>query len=313
MRAVRFHDYLGLDGVRLEDMPIPVPRTGEILVRIHAAGVNPFDCYAVSGYVNAYVRFTLPAVLGRDFSGIVAAIGPEVEELSVGDAVFGQSAADADGTFADFVAIPASRAAIKPGTLSHIEAASLPNVIMAAWDGLFSMTSGMDLQPGQTILVNGAAGGIGSMAVQLARWRGARVIGTSSASNLDMVRELGAEAYDYTLPLAITGPVDGVLDTADGNNAETLCGLVRPGGTYVALRGLTGSNFAERWAARGVRCVVANGPASAGAFPDMVKVVSDGEVRPIVSATYPLDQFRAALEMVVTGHARGKIVLQIAD
>lgn len=313
MRAVRFYDYLGLDGLRLEDIPIPVPRTGEILVRNHAAGVNPFDCYAVSGYVNAYVQFNLPAVLGRDFSGIVAAIGPGVDGLVVGDAVFGQAAADAEGTFADYVAIPAARAAIKPDTLSHIQAASLPNVIMAAWDGLFSMTSGADLRPGQSILVNGAAGGIGSIAVQLARWRGARVIGTSSAINLDMVRDLGAEAHDYALPLAITDAVDAVLDTADGSNAEVLCGLIRPGGTYVALRGLPGGNFEEKWAERGVRCVVANGPNSAEAFPDMVEAISDGAVKPIVTATYPLGQFSAALKKVATGHARGKIALQIAD
>lgn len=311
MRAVRFHDYLGLGGVRLEDVARPVPRRGEILVANHAAGVNPFDCYAVSGYVNAFVRFTLPAILGRDFSGMVAAIGEGVDGFAIGDAVFGQAAADADGTFADYVAIAASRVAIKPETLSHVEAASLPNVLMAAWDGLFSATSGMDLQAGQSILVNGAAGGIGSVAVQLAQSRGAHVIGTSSAANLDLVRALGAEAHDYTLPF--TDPIDAVLDTADGTDGDRLCGLVRAGGCYVALRGFTRDGFAEEWLGRGVRCVVANGPNSAPAFPDMVQAVANGAVRPAVSAVYPLYQFRAALEAVATGHTRGKIVLQIAD
>src|SRR3546814_117424 len=197
MRAVRFHDYNGLSGVRIDQIPTPSVDPGALLVRVHAAGVNPFDRYAVEGYVNAFVSFTLPAVLGRDFSGVVEAVGAEVTGFMVGDAVFGQAAADAEGTFADYVSIPVDRAAKKPETISHIDAASLPNVLMAAWDGLFSTARGLDLQPGQTILINGAAGGIGGVATQLARWRGARVIGTASAGKLDLVRDLGAEPRDY--------------------------------------------------------------------------------------------------------------------
>src|SRR3546814_1893596 len=124
MRAVRFHDYNGLSGVRIDQIPTPSVDPGALLVRVHAAGVNPFDRYAVEGYVNAFVSFTLPAVLGRDFSGVVEAVGAEVTGFMVGDAVFGQAAADAEGTFADYVSIPVDRAAKKPEPISHIYARS---------------------------------------------------------------------------------------------------------------------------------------------------------------------------------------------
>jgi len=315
MRAVRFHDYSGLTGVRIDHIPTPPVDPGALLVRVHAAGVNPFDRYAVEGYVNAFVSFTLPAVLGRDFSGVVEAVGKEVAGFRTGDAVFGQAAADAEGTFADYVTIPCDRAARKPEKLSHIEAASLPNVLMAAWDGLFSTARGLDVQPGQTILVNGAAGGIGSVAVQLARWRGARVIGTASAGNLDLVRQLGAEPRDYAASdwLDDLGQIDGVLDSADGSNADTLCEKVRSGGRYVALRGLPSAGFAERWAAKDIACRVASGPDSAGAWPDMAKVVAEGTIRPVVTAIYPLEQFGDALAALGSGHARGKTVLVVRD
>ena len=313
MRAVRFHDYSGLDGVRLEEIPQPVAKRGEILVRNHAAGANPFDYYAVEGYVNAFVIFTLPVVVGRDFSGTVAAIGPGTSGFAVGDAVFGQAAADAEGTFAEYVAVPAARAAVKPTTLSHVGAASLPNVLMAAWDGLFSSSTGMELQSGQAILVNGAAGGIGSVAVQLARWFGARVIGSAPRANLDLVEHCGAEAHDYAAPgwPADIAPIDAVLDTADGSTAAALCARIRPGGTYVALRGFPTASFAGDWAARGVRCVVASGPNSIDAWPEMVAAVGQGAVKPVIGATYPLESFREALDRVRTGHARGKTVITI--
>jgi NADPH:quinone reductase-like Zn-dependent oxidoreductase len=316
MRAVRFHDYQGLDGVRLEEVAPPAARPGEILVRVHAAGVNPFDWYAVEGYVNAYVQFSLPAILGRDFCGVVAAKGPDTSGFAVGDAVFGHADAQADGTFAEYVSVPIARAARKPDLISHVEAASLPNVLMAAWNGLFSAASGMDLRKGQTVLINGAAGGIGSVAVQLARWRGARSIGTASARNLDFLRELGvAGAFDYASNgwERNIGPVDAVLNTADSSSAGLLCSLIRPGGRYIGLRGLPPAQFVAERASEGIQCLSASGPATAHEFPAMAAAVCAGAVKPIVSATYPLTQFRRALEEVRGGHVRGKVVLEITS
>jgi NADPH:quinone reductase-like Zn-dependent oxidoreductase len=316
MRAARFYGYGGLDSIRLEDIACPEAGPGEVVVRVLAAGVNPFDRYAVEGWVNAYVSFTLPATLGRDFSGIVDAVGPGTDGFVRGDAVYGHVDASADGSFAEYVAIPADRAVLKPERLSHVEAAALPNVLMAAWDGLFSVESGADLQAGETILINGATGGIGSLAVQLANWRGARVIGTASQANLDFLRTLGTDqAFDYAAPdwLAQLGRIDAVLDTSAGADAEWLCAHLRPGARYVGLRGLPPAPWAEQQAGAGIRCVVANGPASSGLLPVMAPLVADGTIRPIVSGVLPLSDVVDALRLVGSGHVRGKLVLAIRD
>src|SRR3546814_931162 len=147
MRAVRFHDYNGLSGVRIDQIPTPSVDPGALLVRVHAAGVNPFDRYAVEGYVNAFVSFTLPAVLGRDFSGVIEAVGAEVTGFMVGDAVFGQAAADAEGNFAAYLSIPVDCAAKNTKSITQLNAASPPNVLMAAWDELFSTARGLYLPP----------------------------------------------------------------------------------------------------------------------------------------------------------------------
>lgn len=311
MKAVRFHGYAGLPGIRLEEVPQPTPASGEILVRVLAAGVNPFDWYAVEGWVNAYVTFTLPAILGRDFSGMVEAIGAGVSRFAPGDAVYGHVDAGADGSFADYVAVPAARAAPKPAVISHIEAASLPNVLMAAWNGLFSPITA-DLKATDTILIHGAAGGIGSLAVQLARYRGARVIGTGSAGNLAFIERLGADlAVDYTSPGWIDRlpAINAVLDTASGADAALLCAKLGRGGRYIALRGLPPEPWRERQTAAGVHCAVASGPASEADFPAMARLVADGIIRPVVSGVMPLAEARAALAQVSGGHVRGKLVL----
>ena len=315
MRAVRFHDYSGLRGIRYEDAPPPELREREVLVRVHAAGVNPFDWYAVEGYVNQYVSFSLPAVLGRDVSGIVEAVGSEVHDLAVGDAVYGQTDPVSHGTFADYTAIDSYRLARKPDHLDHIEAASLPNVMLAAWNGVLSADSGAHLQAGQTILIHGAAGGIGSIAIQLGKWHGARVAGTASKGNLEFLRELGADdAFDYAVDdwHRQVGRVDAVLNTADGSAAAQLCSLIKPGGRYVALRGMPERALVEAQAAAGITCVAASGPASVKDFPQMAEAVARRLVRPVVSAVYPLADFRKALERVRAGHVRGKIVLRVA-
>jgi NADPH:quinone reductase-like Zn-dependent oxidoreductase len=316
MRAVRFHDYSGLHGLRYEDAPLPLLGDREVLVRVHAAGVNPFDWYAVEGYVNQYVRFPLPAVLGRDVSGLIEAVGAGVHDFGVGDAVFGQTDPASHGTFADYTAIDSFRLAKKPEHLSHIEAASLPNVMLAAWNGMLSADSGANLQAKQTVLVHGAAGGIGSIAVQLANWRGARVLGTASKGNLEFLRDLGVEqAFDYAVDgwHEHLGRIDAVLNTADGAAAKQLCSIIKPGGRYVALRGLPAPAFVAEQAAEGVSCVAASGPASVNDFARMAQVVAQGVIKPVVTAVYPIAQFRAALERVREGHVRGKLVLRVAD
>jgi NADPH:quinone reductase-like Zn-dependent oxidoreductase len=316
MQAVRFHDYSGIGGLRLEEAGLPEVGPGQILVRVFAAGVNPFDIYAVAGYANEFVTFKLPAVLGRDFSGIVVKLGSDTDNFSVGDAVYGQANPEAPGTFAEYTIVETFRAIKKPVHLSHVEAASLPNVILAAWNGLFSETSGMGLKPDQTILIHGAAGGIGSVAVQLANWRGAHVLGTASAHNIAFLNELGVKrAFDYNAAdwEAAVGKVDAVLDNSSGAAAEKLCGLIRPGGFYVGLQGPLDAAIAAKQQAAGIRCVTVNGPASLADLPAIAAAVAGKHVKPVVSGIYPLAEFRDALEKIAEGHVRGKLVLRVRD
>jgi len=188
--------------------------------------------------------------------------------------------------------------------------------LLAAWNGVLSGDSGANLEPGQSILIHGAAGGIGSLAVQLAKWRGARVLGTASSRNLDYLRELGVDrAIEYSIDgwQKNIDPVDAVLNTADGTAAGTLCSLLRAGGRYVTLRGLPDPAFVAAQAASGILCVSASGPASAKDFPRMGDLVAQGLIKPVVNAVYPIAKFREALERVRAGHVRGKLVLKVTE
>lgn len=316
MLAVRFHDYGGLDAVRYEEAPVPDLTAGNVLVRVKAAGVNPFDCYAVEGYVNRYVSFALPAVLGRDVSGIVEGVGKGTDEFAIGDAVYGQTDPRLHGTFADFTLIEPHRLARKPEHLSHVEAASLPNVLLAAWSGVFSEENGAAVRSGDAVLIHGAAGGIGTIAAQLARWRGARVFGSASRHNLEFLLDSGLErVFDYSLEdwQAEVGTVNSVLNTGSGDAADALCSIIGSPGRYVAFRGLPEPAFVAKQAARGIRCVSASGPASLVDFPRMAHMVAQGLIKPVLNAVYPMAKFRDALEQVRNGHVRGKVVLSVAD
>jgi NADPH:quinone reductase-like Zn-dependent oxidoreductase len=312
MEAVRFHSYGGLDAVVVEDAPKPVAGPGQVLVQVKAAGVNPFDIYSVEGHLKAYFDFPMPTILGRDASGVVEAVGEGVTAFSPGDAVYGHAHHTRDGSFAEYAALAADQVAAKPRFLSHAEAASLPNAICAAWDALFSPVSGVDLQPGQTVLIHGAAGGIGSLAVQLAKWRGARVIGVASGRHAAFLQGLGVDQvidYSTTRFEDVSGQVDSVVDTAVAEPRARSYAVIKPGGAYASLRGLP--DQAEAGAHK-VRAVSVNGPAGQAEFARIAEVVAQSAIKPVVGATWPLDQVRRALEQVKAGHLQGKVVLTVS-
>ena len=195
MRAVRIHAYGGADVLRYEDAPRPEVSAGEVLVRVYAASVNPFDWKVRAGYLAGFLPYQLPFILGWDVSGVIEAVGPEVSDLAVGDAVFGQANIIRGGAYAEYAIMRASEVVRKPETLDHIQAAATPQAALSAWRCLID---GAELSEGQSVLIHGAAGGVGTFAVQVAKLRGARVIGTASANNRDMLLSLGAdEVIDY--------------------------------------------------------------------------------------------------------------------
>src|SRR5947208_3405100 len=191
MKAVRIHSLGGPEVLTVEEVPRPEPGPGQVLVRVHAAGVNPVDWKIRQGLLGEQA---LPHTMGSDFSGVVEGAAPDVRQFALGDPVFGV-VADDGGSYAEHVIAPASQIARKPASLDEMQAAALPIASLTAWQALFDSA---ELLPGQKILIHAAAGGVGGFAVQFARWKGAYVIGTASAHNLDYVRGFGAEeVIDY--------------------------------------------------------------------------------------------------------------------
>jgi NADPH:quinone reductase-like Zn-dependent oxidoreductase len=190
MKAVCIYSHGGPEVLRYEEMPLPRPQTGEVLVRVHAAGINPVDWKIREGLLHDLLQHAFPLVLGWDVSGVVESLGPDTSRLRVGDEVYSKPDITRDGAYAEFIVIKESEVALKPASLDHVHAAALPLAGLTAWQALFE-TAG--LTAGQRVLIHAAAGGVGNIAVQLAKWKGAHVIGTASSKNHDFLRKVGVD------------------------------------------------------------------------------------------------------------------------
>jgi len=306
MKAVRIHSFGGPDVLRLEDVPTPEPKDDELLVRIHAAGVNPADWKIREGRLG---QTQLPAIMGSDFSGEVETPGPHATDFRAGDAVFGV-VGDASGSYAEYALAPASQVLHKPAELKHTEAASLPISSLTAWQALFDAAN---LQPGQKILIHAAAGGVGSFAVQFAKWKGAHAIGTASADHVAFVRQLGADqVIDYhAKPFEeVARDIDVVFDTIGGETQKRSWNVLKPDGILVSIVQPPSAKPA-RSAARSAFVVCDHRRKDElGAIADLV---AHGQVKITVSTTFPLTEARKAQELSQAGHTKGKIVLRLED
>ena len=309
MKAVRIHEFGGLDSLKVEDAPTPEPREGEVLVRVHAAGINPVDWKTCAGEgVASRLEDPFPFIPGWDVSGVVETPGAGVSDFKVGDAVCGMVRWHwGGGGYAEYVAAPAADLVAKPHTMDDPQAAGLPLAALTAWQALFDNAG---LQAGQTVLIHAAAGGVGHIAVQLAKWKGAHVIGTASARNEAFLRELGADRvidYNETRFEDVAGDVDVVLDGVGGEIQERSWGVLKRGGALASIRGRPDQDEA---AARGVRAQ----HVSVHADPEQLRAIADlcneGRLRVHAGTTFALDEVRTAHEMSRTGHARGKLVLR---
>src|SRR6476646_4461696 len=180
MKAIRIHKYGGPEVLQYEDAPRPKPQAGEVLIRVHAAGVNPIDWKVREGHMKDLWPHKFPLILGWDVSGVVEAIGTGVSRFKKGDEVYSEPDASRDGAYADYIVVRESEVALKPKSLHHVRAAAVPLVALTAWQALFDAGQ---LEPGQRVLIHGGSGGVGHVAVQLAKWKGARVLATASTKN----------------------------------------------------------------------------------------------------------------------------------
>ncbi|MFJ9543356.1 NADP-dependent oxidoreductase [Streptomyces sp. NPDC101225] len=330
MRAVRLHEHGGPDVLRYDEVPMPEPGPGEVVVGVRAVGVNPPDRYlrdgmtTMPGETEPTVR--LPVIPGTDVSGVVEAVAADVTGLAVGDEVFGllRFPGFRGSAYAEYVAAPASDLALKPAGIDHVHAAGAPMAGLTAWQFLIEV--GHDhpspfqdkphrpapLDAGTTVLVNGAAGGVGHFAVQLAKWRGAHVIAVASGAHASFLRELGADRFiDYTEHRAedLVHDVDLVVDTVGGPGSERFLRTLRRGGAQFPV--LPGVFDEEETAMRGVTVSSAQVRSSGAQLASLGRLLDAGTVRVAIDSTFALADARAAHERAARGHVRGKIVLTV--
>ncbi len=307
MRAARFHEYGPPSVLVIDLVPRPVPQEGEVLIRVRAAGVNPIDWKMRAGYLRTYMPIELPRIPGLDVAGTVEEVGPGVTAFSAGDAVFGRGT----GTYAEYATGPVATLARKPDAVSFDQAATLHVGGETAWVALFDTAH---LEAGQRVLIQGGAGGVGSLAVQLARWKGAHVIATTSTDNVDYVQSIGAdEVVDYTAVRFedVVRDVDAVIDTVGGEITARSWGVLKPGGIMVVV---AGAADAEAAAAHGVRVAnVAHPAVTTPVLEELAQLVASGDLVPHIGAVFPLEEAAQAHAASETGHGRGRIVLHVAS
>jgi NADPH:quinone reductase-like Zn-dependent oxidoreductase len=308
MKAVSIYSYGGPEVLIYEDAPRPRARTGEVQIRVHAAGVNPVDWKIREGHLKDMLHHTFPLVLGWDVSGIVETLGPGVGRLKVGDEVYSRPDILRNGAYAEYTIVQESEVALKPTSLDHLQAAAIPLAGLTAWQSLFEAAG---LSSGQRVLIHAAAGGVGTFAVQLAKWKGAYVIGTASARNRDFLRQLGAdEVIDYqATPFEeVVREVDVVFDTLGGDTQKRSWKVLKRGGILVSIIGPPSPELA---AAQGVRQAFVFVKPNAMQLAEMATLVDSGKLKSVVETVLPLADARRAQELSQGGHTRGKIVLKV--
>jgi NADPH:quinone reductase-like Zn-dependent oxidoreductase len=332
MKALTFARYGKSPGIGFAEIPRPTLQPDELLVEVHAAGVNPIDNMIPTGIFKPVLNMRLPATLGSDVAGIVVDVGSRVTRFKPGDAIFA-SVFDLDrGTLAEFVAVPERLAAPKPANLDFVQAASIPMVGLTSWQAL---TERAHVRAGQKVFIPAGAGGIGTFAIQLARHLGAQVATTTSTGNVPLVTGLGAdEVVDYTkqdFETVLRG-YDVVLGTLRGDTLEKSVAILAPGGRIVSLVGPLDPPFARErhlnvvlafvfgWMSRKIRRLAkAHGASYAFLFarPDGRQLAAIGEllaaqrIRPVVDKVFPFEQAKEALDYLAQGRAKGKIVVRL--
>lgn len=313
MKAIQVHQYGKPEVLRLECITRPEPQAGEVLVRVHAAGVLPADCYTRRGL---FVKKTFPYIPGTAFAGVIEEVGPGVTDFQKGQAVCGRAP---NGVTAQYVAVIVderrasnfSLLAPKPETLSFDEAAALSGGATTAWTALFAEVE--KVQAGQRVLIHAAAGGVGLFAIQFAKWKGAQVIGTASSGNVDFVRSLGADTViDYTTTAFddVVSDVDFVLDTMGGAIQQRSMRILKRGGALVSIYEPPSPELAQELGVHATKNTV---PPGNEHLQQIVHLIDEGYARPTIQQRFSLYETHLAHELCETGHGRGRIIVHIDD
>ncbi|HEY4281424.1 MAG TPA: NADP-dependent oxidoreductase [Chthoniobacterales bacterium] len=308
MKAVVAHEYGAPEVLKFENVPRPEPEENQALVKVIASGVNPADPLTLSGKYAKEFGTHLPLIPGYDIAGIVEKVGAKVTKLKVGEAVYGYPTFG--GGWAEYVTVTEGEVAAKPKSLTFAEAAAVPMGALTAWQALVDTAH---LAAGQTVLIHGGSGGVGSFAVQIAKLRGARVVATASSANQDLLRQLGVDQpIDYTTTkFEETAPdVDVVLDPVGKETLKRSYGIVKKGGILMTLVSNLDKAELEKHGIRGAGIAV---HPDAEDLAEIAQLIDAGKIKPIVTRVLPLSAAIAVQRQAATHHTRGKIVLQIAD
>lgn len=308
MRAVRIHQYGGTETLKLENIAKPQINDDDILIAVKSAAINPVDWKIREGYLQTFIPYELPVILGWDVAGIVVEVGSKVSEFNVGDEVFSRPNIARDGSYADYIAVKADEAVLKSPKLSFSEAAALPLAGITAWQCLVDVAN---VQPGQRVLIHAGAGGVGHLAIQIAKAKGATVIATASAANQDLLKKLGTDqAVDYaksSLKEQIE-PVDIVIDTMGGDVQKQSWELLKENGILVSVVDQPNEELAQAHNARAAFVFI---EPSSRILKELNSLVEADLLKPLIEHHFTLENIVDAHLQSQSGRTRGKIVIDV--
>lgn len=334
MKALLLKGYGGLKSLCFDNIPRPTIGADEILVQVHAVGLNPIDTLIPKGMFKPVLKFRLPAVMGSDLAGVVVETGSAVTRFKAGDAVFASVFDSQAGSLAEYVAVPERAAALKPERLDFVQAASLPMVALTSWQAFTERTT---LSPGDNVFIPAGSGGIGSVAIQLAKYLGARVATTTSAANAGWVKALGAdEVIDYRQQqfADVLSHYDTVLGTVRGDGNEKALRILKPQGKLISLTGPLDAAFARQrgmnFLLRGIIGLLSRRMmklaekhqidysflfvrADGQQLAEIAGLIDAGHIRPVIDSVFPFADSKAALDYLAQGHAKGKVVVTLSE
>jgi NADPH:quinone reductase-like Zn-dependent oxidoreductase len=310
MKAAVLQNYGGPEVLKVEEVLRPEPKDDEILVRVIAAGVNPVDAYVRQGRLSERGLDKRPMIIGYDIAGVVEKIGAKITKFRAGDAVYAYLPIMRGGGYAQFAIAKEGEMALEPKNIDFEKAAAVPLAATTAWQALIDEAK---VDKGQTVLIHGGSGGVGSFAVQIAKARGAKVIATASTANQDLLKQLGVDQpIDYTTTKFqdIVKDVDVVLNCVRADTLPASYGVVKKGGVIVTITGDPDSAECEK---RAIRCSGVMAHPDANVLDELRKLIEANKMTPIVSQTFPLADAAKAHQQIETRHTRGKIVLRVAE
>lgn len=309
MKAVRQSTYGSHEVLAYETAPMPSIAADDVLIKVHAAAVNPVDWKIREGYLQGMIEHQMPLILGWDVAGEIVAVGAQVSDWQVGDAVYSRPDISRQGAYAEYIAVRASEVAKKPLSLNWQEAAAVPLTALTAWQALFQFAN---LQAGEKVLIHAGAGGVGLFALQLAKWRGAEVWTTTSTKNIELVREHGADqVIDYTQQdFAELRDFDVVFDTLGGEVLANSWQVLKPGGRLVSICELPSAEIAAQHQVVDLFCFV---QPSREQLAQLATLIDAGTVKVVIDSVFPLHEAAKAHQHSESGRTRGKVVLQVAS